>query len=194
MSAQETELTDEDVLDAMRRIPGYLDISTEDFRAIYQLARAHASERLFQQVSAGALMRIGVAPLRSEMPVGEAARALVMQDCKSLPVVDDAGQVVGILTETDLLRCLGVGSYLELLFDAVEHIPVIEEHCGQRSVTEVMTAPAITVREQDGFTAMMRAFRRHPGRTMPVVDAAGRLRGMLLRKDFLHACHIEDGA
>jgi hypothetical protein len=28
---------------------------------------------------------------------------------------------------------------------------------------------------------------------MPVVDAAGRLRGMLLRKDFLHACHIEDG-
>ncbi|AGA92036.1 CBS-domain-containing membrane protein [Thioflavicoccus mobilis 8321] len=194
MSAQETELTDEDVLDAMRRIPGYLDISTEDFRAIYRLAQAHASERLFRQLRAGALMRTQVAPLRPDMPAGEAARALVAQSCKGLPVVDDAGQVVGILTETDLLRCLGVGSYLELLFDAVEHIPVVEEHCGERSVTEVMTAPAITVRAQDGFTAMMRAFRRHPGRTMPVVDADGHFLGMLLRKDFLHACHIEDEA
>lgn len=194
MSARETELTDEDVLDAMRRIPGYLDISTEDFRAIYLLAQAHASERLFRQVRAGALMRTEVAPLRPGMSAGEAARALVAQSCKGLPVVDDAERVVGILTETDLLRCLGVASYLELLFDAVEHIPALDQGCGRRPLAEVMTAPAVTVAEQAGFAAVMRAFRRHPGRTMPVVDAEGRLLGVLLRKDFLHACHIEDGA
>ena len=42
----EPELTDEDILDAMRHIPGYLDISTEDFRAIYHLAWRHAMARL----------------------------------------------------------------------------------------------------------------------------------------------------
>ena len=44
----EVELTDEDVLDAMRQIPGYLDISTEDFRAIYRrhLAHTHALGRM----------------------------------------------------------------------------------------------------------------------------------------------------
>jgi hypothetical protein len=42
----EPELTDEDILDAMKHIPGYLDISTEDFRIIYHLAWKHAIERI----------------------------------------------------------------------------------------------------------------------------------------------------
>ncbi len=44
--AGEIELSDEDILDAMQHIPGYLDISTEDFRIIYHLAWQHAKERL----------------------------------------------------------------------------------------------------------------------------------------------------
>lgn len=42
----EPELTDADILDAMQQIPGYLDISTEDFRIIYHLAWRHAIDRL----------------------------------------------------------------------------------------------------------------------------------------------------
>lgn len=42
----ELELTDEDILDAMQHVPGYLDISTEDFRVIYHLAWRHAVARL----------------------------------------------------------------------------------------------------------------------------------------------------
>ena len=42
----EPALTDEDILDAMAHIPGYLDISTEDFRVIYHLAWQHAVARL----------------------------------------------------------------------------------------------------------------------------------------------------
>jgi CBS domain-containing membrane protein len=194
MLAEELALTDEDVLDAMHHISGYLDISTEDFRAVYELAHAHASERLFRQVRAAALMRVGIDPLYPEMSAGEAARALVQQNLKSLPVVDGGYRVIGILTETDLLRCLGAASYLELLFDAVQQVRVPDTDCGRRSVAEAMTAPAIQVKERAGFTEVMQAFRRHPGRCMPVVNADGRLVGMLLRKDFLHACHIEDSS
>lgn len=42
----EPELTDEDILDAMQQVSGYLDISTEDFRTIYHLAWKHAVARL----------------------------------------------------------------------------------------------------------------------------------------------------
>jgi CBS domain-containing membrane protein len=42
----ELELTDENITDAMQHIPGYLDISTEDFRVIYHLAWRHAVARL----------------------------------------------------------------------------------------------------------------------------------------------------
>jgi hypothetical protein len=42
----EPELTDDDIIDAMQHVPGYLDISTEDFRVIYHLAWRHAVARL----------------------------------------------------------------------------------------------------------------------------------------------------
>jgi hypothetical protein len=42
----EPELADADIIDAMQHIPGYLDISIEDFRVIYHLAWRHAVERL----------------------------------------------------------------------------------------------------------------------------------------------------
>lgn len=188
----ELELTDADVLDAMQHLPGYLDISIEDFRSLYQVAHAHASERLFSQVKAGKLMRTAIESLRPTQLAGEAARALVTQNLKSLPVVDASDRVLGILTETDLLRCLGATSYLDLLFDALAPASVPDADCRERLVAALMTEPAVTVHEQAGFNETLRAFRRHPGRSMPVVDAAGRLRGLLLRKDFLHACHLEE--
>ncbi len=51
----ELELSDEDILDAMAHISGYVDISTEDFRAIYHLAWRHAVARLqaLAEVDAG---------------------------------------------------------------------------------------------------------------------------------------------
>ena len=48
-SAADTEedgLTGADVMDAIRHIPGYLDITTEDFLAVHHLAHHHAAERL----------------------------------------------------------------------------------------------------------------------------------------------------
>jgi len=50
-SESEIELSDEDILDAMQHIPGYLDISTEDFRIIYHLAWQHALARLLARNS-----------------------------------------------------------------------------------------------------------------------------------------------
>ena len=55
-----------------------------------------------------------------------------------------------------------------------------------------MTAPAVTVTTNAGFREIVSAFHAHEGRSMPVVDADGKLQGLLLRKDFVKACHLED--
>jgi CBS-domain-containing membrane protein len=81
----ELELSDEDILDAMRDVPGYVDISTQDFRTIYHLAHGHALERLFRHVSARNLMRTGIAPLHPDTKLDATARALVAQGLKGLP-------------------------------------------------------------------------------------------------------------
>jgi len=188
----EVDLSDDDILDAMRRIPGYLDITTEDFRAIYRLAHAHALERLFRQVNAGQLMRVGLTPLHPDTRLDQAAASLARQGVKGLPVVDDGAAVVGMLTETDFLRRLRADTFLELLLRLVANGATFTHRCHETPVSEAMTAPAVTVKADAGLREMLRAFRAHAGRSMPVVDHQGRLQGLLLRKDVAHACGLED--
>jgi len=127
-----------------------------------------------------------------DMQLDEAASALAEQGCKSLPVVGADGCVVGILTETDFLRCLKSSSFLQLSLRLVED-PAIFSHCCHESlVSEAMTTPAVTVSADAGFREIVGAFHVHEGRSMPVVDGAGALHGLLLRKDFVKACHLED--
>lgn len=188
----ELELNDEDILDAMRHIPGYLDISTEDFRAIYHLAHTHALERLFRRVHAAHLMLPDIQPLYSDTPLDVAAQQMVSQGRKSLPVVDENSCVTGMLTEKDFLRRLQVDSFLELLLKLVTNQSQFTHQCHETLVGEAMTTPAITITEKAGFREILQTFHRHEGRSMPVVDEQGHLKGLLLRKDFIKAHHLED--
>ncbi len=190
-NAPEIELTDEDIIDSMRHIPGYLDISTEDFRAIYHLAHRHAMGRMFGGIVAGSLMRTGMEPLRPDVPLDQAARRIVDSGYKGLPVVNGDNVVVGMLTETDFLRRLKAETFLELLLRMLDESFELMHRCHETVVSVAMTAPAITVTRDAGFSTIMQAFRGHEGRGMPVVDVQGRLCGLLLRKDFLAACHAD---
>jgi CBS-domain-containing membrane protein len=187
----ELELSDQDILDAMGEIDGYLDISTADARAVYQLAHRHALERLFRGISAAKLMRRGIRPLSVDARLDAAARALVSQGLKGLPVVDAQCRVVGMLTETDFLRCLQANSFLQLLLRIVDTDRVLSRRCHQTPISEAMSTPAVTVSAAAGFGDIVASFRAHAGRGMPVVANNGQLLGLLLRKDVIHACHLE---
>lgn len=188
----EMELTDDDILDAMQHIPGYLDITTEDFRSIYHLAHRHALERLFVGVTAGRLMRSAIEPLQPKMTLDIAARTLADSGYKGLPVVDANGHVIGMLTETDFLKRLKAGSFLELLLRMLEDSFEFTHRCHETPVSAAMTQPAVTVSRDAGFLEILEAFHGHGGRSMPVVEADGRLVGLLLRKDFIAACKLKE--
>jgi len=188
----ELELSDEDILDAMQHIPGYLDVSTTDFREIYHLAHRHALQRLFAGVNAGSLMRVGVEPVRPDATLERAAAVMARQGLKAVPVVDSDERLVGMLTETDYLRRLRADTFLELLLRLVSDVNSFSHRCHETPVSEAMTSPPVTLLEEAGFFEIISAFHRHEGRSMPVVDGDGRLRGLLLRKDFVHAYHLEE--
>lgn len=189
---EELELSDEDILDAMQHVPGYIDISTEDFRLVYHLAHRHAMERVFASLCAGDLMRTDIEALDPDLPLDQAAARLAGQGLKGLPVVDGERNVIGMLTETDFLRHLNADTFLELLLRLVDNGGSFQHRCHETPVREAMTAPASTLREHSGFIDIIAAFRTHAGRSMPVVDDQGRLLGLLLRKDFIDACHLEN--
>lgn len=180
----ELDLNDEDIIDAMQHISGYLDISTEDFRDIYHLAHRHASGRIFKNFKAETLIRKGIEPLHPGMHLDDAAKTIIRAGLKSLPVVDENGCVIGMLTETDYLRQLNVDTFLELLLGMLNEGFEFKHRCHETCVSEAMTTPAVTVNRGAGFQEVVSAFHLHEGRSTPVVDSEGHLLGMLLRKDF----------
>lgn len=187
----ELELSDDDILDAMRDIPGYLDISTEDFRQVYHIAHRHALGRVFKDLRATQLMCTDIEPLRPDTMLDKAAATMARQGLKGLPVVDDGNRVTGILTETDYLRWLNADTFLELLLRLIGAAEDLDTQCHETPVSKIMTTRVITLGADSSFNTIVGAFHAHEGRGMPVVDSSGKLLGMLLRKDFLGACHLE---
>jgi len=100
---------------------------------------------------------IGVSPGDS---VDEAARLLTFHDISGLPVCDGT-RVVGVVSEADLIGKSGA------------------------TVSEVMTAPAVTVSESTSLEHMAHQFTQQRIRRLPVVDAAGNLMGIVSRHDVL---------
>ncbi len=95
-----------------------------------------------------------------------AAWLLAEHSIGALPVVDDAERVVGIVTEGALLAPGGLHG---------------------RSVAELMTAPALTLTESSTMAeAHVVMEQTYIGR-LPIVDADGRLTGILSRRDVLAA-------
>lgn len=185
----EIELSDRDILDAMRHIPGYLDVSTEDFRQIYHLAHASAVDHLLGGIDTASLLRRDMTPLTADLPMDQAAARIVQSGYKGLPVVDAERRVIGILTEADFLRRLKASSFLELMLRLLTDPSSFTHRCHETRVAEAMTTPVVTIPVAAKFNDVMSAFTRHPGRGMPAVDAQERFAGMVLRKDFLMALH-----
>ena len=110
--------------------------------------------------------------LRSDMSITGAIRVLLRRDISGVPVVDDAGVLVGILSERDCLRVIAVGEYTAADYESV------------RSVAEFMNQPEYTVPPDAGIYSLADFFLTHHERRLPVIER-GKLVGLVCRRDVL---------
>lgn len=125
---------------------------------------------------------IWIAP---ETPYKEIARLLVEHAVSSLPVVDAAGRVVGLVSEADLLpkadhEAVATG----YLFEGSKHRREAHKH-DALTAGELMTSPATTLLGDATVAQAAHILYRRGMRRLPVVDAEHRLVGILSRRDLL---------
>ncbi len=94
---QEKALHHIPVVDAENKVVGIL--TSRDLR----VAAMHFGEA---HVEVSEMMHSPVVTITPEEPLARAARQMLDNRIGSLPVLDADGQIVGMLTETDLLRAL----------------------------------------------------------------------------------------
>lgn len=130
------------------------------------------------------------------------AERLIEHGISGLPVVDDAGRVVGVVSEADLLHKEEFKEhyygedYQPPLRSRLRHGlagdgPVRKKAAGA-TAGELMTSPAIVTTPDSPIVLAARLMDSHGVSRLPVVDAEGRLVGILSRRDLVRVFVRDD--
>ncbi|MFI6691116.1 CBS domain-containing protein [Streptomyces sp. NPDC050433] len=146
------------------------------------------------QRSVGELMTRDVVSVRLDTPFKEIARALSDHGVSAVPVLDDAGRPVGVVSEADLLRKAANRS------DRSGRLPLPHLEAWERAraegvvAAEIMSAPALSARPQWTVVEAARVMARQHVKRLPVVDETDKLLGIASRSDLLRVFLRRDSA
>lgn len=133
--------------------------------------------------------------VRPETPLNEAIKILAERRISGLPVVDEAGQLVGIISETDLMwQETGVTPPAYIMFldsfiylkNPTQHERDLHKALGQ-TVGEVMSRDPITVSSEKLLREAAQLMHERSVHRLPVLDAEGQVIGILTRGDVIRA-------
>ena len=139
------------------------------------------------------IMTDRVLTVQPETSVREVAEMLVTHKISGVPVVDDKGVLVGIVSEGDLL-CKEAGPTLPdglCILGAVIYYHGLREY--QREfrkfaaldAQQIMTAEVITARPNAEGSDIARLMQEKHIKRVPIVDEAGKLVGIVSRQDIV---------
>ncbi len=185
------DISDEDVLEAMKSISGYLDITPADFKEIYQVAYRHSFERLNKAVKAGHIMTRNVISVSEDTPLLETAERLALHGISGLPVLDSHGRVVGVISEKDFLYEMGgreSRSFMGVVFHLMKNRECAIGSLTDKKAADIMSCPPVTVKADDSVYDIAQLFDGKKINRVPVVDEDLKITGIVTRSDIVLSC------
>jgi len=137
------------------------------------------------------VMMRNVITVAADTSVTEAVRTMLQNQISGLPVVDAAGNLVGMVTEGDFLRRGELGTqrrrprWLEFLVGPGRLAEDYAHACG-RKVEEVMSGDPVTVAEDDSLETVVELMERRRIKRLPVLRD-GKIVGIVSRANLMHA-------
>ncbi len=183
---KEPDISDEDLRAALGDMKGYVDVTEEDLKKIYLLALQHARERLAFSITVRDAMTKEVISVRKDTCLDEIVKLLSEHRISGLPVVDDAHNIAGIVTEADILSMTGMKRG-HTFKDILRHVigePLPGHRTGNRA-EEIMTSPAVTITPERSVREAASILDERKIKRLPVVDGSGRLLGIISRGDIV---------
>lgn len=134
------------------------------------------------------VMRQEIVTVKLDTPAADIVTLLLRKKYRSLPVVDEAGRLQGIITDGDLLRRTDLAARLDLQAELPEaslqqQLFALQEE--KKTAAEIMTQPVVTLRPEETLGEAARRMAAHRLKRLPVVDEGRRLTGWVSRVDVL---------
>ncbi|MFD0524364.1 CBS domain-containing protein [Paractinoplanes durhamensis] len=110
---------------------------------------------------------------------------LIHRRISALPVIDDAGRVLGIVSEADLLRKIEfAGEEEPRIFEGRRRRDERRKSAG-RTAADLMSTPCVAVTSDTSIALAARTMHASGVRRLPIIDQAGMLVGIVSRSDLL---------
>ena len=185
------DISDDDVLEAMKTISGFIDITPGDFREIYIFAYKHSFERLSRSVKASDIMSPKVVSVHADTSLLETAELLAGHNISGLPVVNSSMNVIGVISEKDFLLEMG-GKEHQSFMGVFVHC-MKSEGCSaisfsDKTAGDIMKSPPITVQGETPVFEIADIFEKKKINRVPVVDGDSKLMGIVTRSDIVLSC------
>jgi CBS domain-containing protein len=140
------------------------------------------------------IMTRDVASARPDTTTQEIARLLVGRGISAVPVIDEGGSILGMVSEGDLIDRDDAGRlarrdwWLQILAEGTELSPAFlaELHTPARTARDIMTTPIVTVGEDTDVRDVARLLATHRVKRVPVVHD-GKVVGIVSRADLVGA-------
>lgn len=176
----------ERLMPAIQRLSGSGVITVEDVGIAQYGERAVGQMRFDLQIRD--VMTTEVRSVRASAPVRHAVESLVGQAFRALPVVDDSGRLVGVVSNSDLIERGGLEARVELLGvmgerDREQYLKRLPD----RPVSAVMTSDPLTAKPTTTLAEATRLLSERHLKRLPIVESEGQLVGILSRADVLRA-------
>lgn len=136
------------------------------------------------------VMTAEVVTVDADAALKDAAHLFVERHITGVPVIDQSGSLVGVLSEADIVAKEAKPrhhkrSALAWLLDPVD--PWLDDRSGARTVREAMSAPALTIGPDAEVSEAAARMVEDGVNRLPVVDGNGELIGIVTRADLVRA-------
>jgi len=139
--------------------------------------------------TAADLMTRDVLTVKSDMPVGDVAQLILKHKVTALPVIDDEGRLLGIVSEGDLVRCSKTKRdahrswWLTLMTSSSSADTNLADQ-SHRPIGDVMSKDVLLASESESLPRLIELLSRRRIKRLPIVKE-GKLVGIVSRVDIL---------
>ncbi len=183
-------VTNEDIIQAMKKISGYLDITPSDFMEVYQVAYTHAFERLTSSIKAQDIMTRKVIYINEDNSPIDTVKLMARHNISGLPVLNSGNKVSGIISEKDFLKQLNnlkQPSFMTVILQCLESKGCVALDLKKLSARDIMSSPPITIEMNTPVLEVANLFESHNINRVPVLDKHLNLAGIIARSDLVQA-------
>lgn len=185
--SQEPPFSPQDLSHALAETGTFIDVNREELFEIFARAQSHAQAQQLGQIRCGDIMSNPVVAVEFGSSLEEVWNLFERHDIRGVPVMDRGAHLLGMVTVSDFVHHA----------DRLDHPTLAERLAHLRRPTpgfesnkpevagQIMTKPAISVSVDTFVSEAVDVFSRHKIHHLPVVDAKGKLRGMLTREDVM---------